>query len=79
MVPNYQTLWYSYDEPETRLSFWHCKEENLPEDLKEKYKLDVVPRFIIFANGKQVCEIKGAKYNDLMEGIDSNIPEGPED
>ena len=52
MIPNYQTLWFSYDEPETRLSFWHLTEENMPEDLKEKLKLDVKPRFLIYANGK---------------------------
>ena len=79
MVPNYQTLWYSYDEPETRLSFWQCPEENLPEDLKEKLKLTVTPRYLIYANGKKACEIDGAKYNELVDGINANIPEGPDD
>ena len=79
MTPNYQTLWFSYDEPATRLSFWQCVEENLTEELREKLKLDVMPKFIIFAGGKLVSEIHGAKYNDLMEAIDTNIPEGPED
>ena len=79
MVPNYQTLWFSYDEPEKRLSFWQCPEESLPEDLKSKMALSVIPRYLIFANGKQACEIKGAKYNDLVDGINANIPEGPDE
>ena len=79
MVPNYQTLWFTYDEPEKRLSFWQCPEECLPDDLKAKMALNVIPRYLIFANGKQVCDIKGAKYNELQAGIDQNIPEGPDD
>ena len=79
MIPNYQTLWFSYDEPETRLSFWHCNEENIPEDLKAKVQLEVKPRFLIFAGGKMVANISGAKFNELADGINANIPEGPED
>ena len=79
MVPNYQTLWFTYDEPEKRLSFWQCPEECLPDDLKAKMALNVIPRYLIYANGKQVCDIKGAKYNELQAGIDQNIPEGPDD
>lgn len=59
MIPNYASLWFSYDEPETRLSFWHLPEEQIPEDLKPKLTLSVTPLFLIFAGGKLACTIKG--------------------
>ena len=39
METNYPAIWFSYDEPEQRLSFWQCCESNLPEDLKNKLQL----------------------------------------
>ena len=41
MVPNYQSLWFEYENPESRLSFWTCPESNLPDEIKEKFKLDI--------------------------------------
>ena len=79
MIPNYASLFFSYDEPESRLSFWHFPEENMPEGLAAKLKLNVIPRFFIVANGSIKTIIEGAKYNELVDGINANIPEGPED
>ena len=31
MVPNYQSLWFEYENPEQRMSFWTCSEEFLPD------------------------------------------------
>ena len=79
MVPNYQSLWYNYDEPEKRLSFWQASEEIIPDELKEKLQLSVVPTFLIYSNGELKCHIKGARYTDIVKGIDDFIPEGPDD
>ena len=48
-------------------------------NVKEKIKLSVVPTFLIFANGELKCHIEGAKYTDVVKGIDDFIPEGPDD
>ena len=79
IVPNYATLWYNYDNPEVRLSFWQCNEEFLPEKLKEDLKLSVVPRFLIYSGGKLKAEINGVRYNDIENAIGEHIPEDPDD
>jgi hypothetical protein len=52
MVLNYQKLWYTYDKPELRLSFFQCTESNLPDEVKADLKLDVSPRFLIYHKGE---------------------------
>ena len=48
METNYPVIWYSYDVPEQRLSFWQCCEGNLPEEVKTKLALECKPRFLIY-------------------------------
>ena len=36
MVPNYQSLWFEYENPESRLSFWTCTESYIPDEIKDK-------------------------------------------
>ena len=79
MVPNYQSLWFEYENPESRLSFWTCPESLLPEELKEKFKLDIQPRFVIYHAGQVKREIKGARYVDLQNAINELIPQEPDD
>ena len=79
MVPNYPSIWFSYDDPESRLSFYQCSEEFVPEELLAELKLSIKPCFLIYHQGKQLEVIKGAKYVDLTNAIDKYVPEGPDD
>ena len=79
MEQNYQTMWFSIDDPEHRISFWQCPESSLPEEWKSKLNLTVEPRFLIFLQGELKKEIKGAKYTDLELGIDQHLPEPADD
>ena len=79
MVPNYATLFYSYEDPDNRIGFFQYPESNMSEEMKEKMALSIIPRFIVIASGAQAADIKGAHYVDLVSAIDKNIPEGPED
>ena len=76
---NYQTIWFNYDNPEVRLSFWQCNENCLPAKLREELKLSVVPRFLIYAGGKLKAEISGVRFNDIENAIGEHIPEDPDD
>ena len=55
--------------------FWQCSEEFLPEELREKLKLDVVPRFLVFQGGEQRKEISGARLDGLELAIKEFIPD----
>ena len=79
MVPNYQTLFFSYEDPENRIGFFQYPESNMSDELKEKLNLSIIPRYLVVANGAIQEEIKGAMYVDLVSAIDKYIPEGPED
>ena len=79
MVPNYQSLWFEYENPESRLSFWTCAESFLPDELKEQLKLEVSPRFLIYQGGQLKKEIKGARYVDLQNAVSEFIPQEPDD
>ena len=79
MVPNYATLFFSYEDPDNRIGFWQYPESNMSEEMKERMALSIIPRFIVVQNGAQVAEIKGAQYVELVSAIDKYIPEGPED
>ena len=57
------------------MCFWQCSEEFLPEELKERLKLDVVPRFLVYQGGEIRKEIHGAKLVDLIEAIKEFIPD----
>ena len=63
MVPNYASLWFSYDEPETRLSFWHLPEEHIPE---EQLKARVV---LIFKNKRSSNNIDNYRPISLTNSI----------
>ena len=75
MESNYAGLYFSVDSPDTRICFWQCQEEFLGEELKEKLKLDVVPRFLVYQGGELKKEIVGAKLVDLTDAINEFIPE----
>ena len=79
MIANYPGIWFKYDDPEVRISFWHANEKVLPQELKEQLKLDVSPRFLIYHKGELKQEIKGARYVDLENAIDEYIPRHDED
>ncbi len=80
MVPNYQGIFFNYDDPDNRLAFFHWAESNMSEEFKEKIApMDIIPRFVIIANGKIATQIKGALYVDLINAIEKFIPEGPDD
>ena len=79
MVPNYQALFFNYDDPENRITFYQYPESAMSDEMREQMALTIVPRFIIVAGGKQVVEIKGAHYVELVNEINKHIPEGPED
>ena len=51
----------------------------IPAELKEKLKLSVVPRFLIYQGGKVRTEINGVRYNDIEDAIGEFIPEDPDD
>ena len=74
MEPNYQSIWFSLDEPEHRISFWQCAESALPEAMKEKLKIDVRPRFLIYFEGQLKGDIKGAKLTEIEKCIDMHLP-----
>ena len=45
----YNTLWFSIDDPENRLAFWQCSEENIPAEILTKLgELTVIPKFVIY-------------------------------
>ena len=75
MEANYQTIWFTLEEPENRISFWQCAESILPQEWRDKLKLDVRPRFLIFLNGELLSEIKGAKLTEIEKCIKNNLPE----
>ena len=52
MEPNYSAIWFSMDEPQTRISFWQIAESNLPEAWKEKLQVNVRPKFLVFFGGQ---------------------------
>ena len=39
MVPNYNSIWFSMDEPATKISFWQASETVIPDEVKEELKL----------------------------------------
>ena len=51
MESNYPALFFLIDDPDSRISFWQCSEDNLPEEYKAKLALTCVPRFLIFESG----------------------------
>ena len=75
MEINYTSLWFNIDSPEKRIKFCQISDIHLPDDLKERLKLDVVPRFLVYLGGTCVREIKGAKFVDLQNAIEENLPE----
>ena len=79
MVPNYQSLHFSYEQPEKRgPKFWTCTESNIPEEMKETLKLDIQPRFLIFHCGELKKTVSGAKFVDLQNAINEFIPAEPD-
>ena len=48
MEQNYQSMWFSMEDPEHRISFWQAPEGVIPDEWKEKLKLTVEPRFLVF-------------------------------
>ena len=80
MVPNYQTLHFSYDQPELRgPKFWTCTEDHIPEELKEEIKLDIQPKFLVFHCGQLKKVVHGAKFNEIQDAIEQFLPELPDD
>ena len=77
--PNYQNIWFSIDNPESRLAFWQASEETIPEEYKSRVKLSVIPSFMIWAGGEIKKVVEGAKYVDLNQAVLENIPEGPDE
>ena len=75
MEPSFQTIWFSYDDPANRMEFWQCVEENIPDRLREKMDLTLVPRFLIYQGGEQRAEIQGVRYNQVLEAFEKYIPE----
>ena len=65
MESNYPALFFLIDDPDTRISFWQCAEDKLPDLMKEKLHLTCVPRFLIYEGGNLKQEIQGARYVDL--------------
>ena len=43
--------------------------EKLPE-ISEKHKITVVPTFILWQNGQEVCRVEGAKASDLSQAVE---------
>ena len=73
MVPNYNSIWFSIDEPESRISFWHASENVIPDEMKEELKLTNVPRFLIYNKGELRAEIKGARFVELETKCMENL------
>ena len=79
MIPNYQTLVNTYDDADNRFAFFQFPEANMSEEFKEKMALDVIPKFLVVANGTIAAEIKGVKYVELVDALNKFIPELAED
>ncbi len=79
MIAYYVGIWFGLDEPETRISFWHCSDLNIPEEVRDELKLDITPRFLIYYKGELKAEIKGAKFVELQEAINDHVPKLDED
>ena len=75
MEANYATLYFGIENPESRIQFLQVCEDFLPDELKEKLKLDVVPRFLVYQGGELKKEIQGAKLVDLTDAINEFVPE----
>ena len=75
MDPNYATLYYMFEDPDNRIKFYRANENVIPEEAREKLELNATPRFILYRGGKIVHQIKGARYNELVDAINKHIPE----
>ena len=80
MEPNYQGLWFSIadGDPMGRVAFWQTQEDAIPEHIRESLQLDLVPRFVVFKDGKIIKDIKGAHYTIIKDTMDENLVEVPE-
>ena len=77
MTSNWQTLWFGQEEPESRIEFWSCATEFMPEHVLADLKhgpMDVKPRFLFFKGGEKLDEITGCDYATLVESIKKHIP-----
>ena len=51
MEGNYPPLFFSIDDPDSRISFWQCPEESLPQEMKDNFYLIYVnTNFNILSN-----------------------------
>ena len=51
MQSNYQTIWFNFESPETRLEFWTATQEIIPEEVLALLKqgpISCKPRFVVY-------------------------------
>ena len=73
--PNYSAIFFTYEDSDNRMAFYQCSEENLPEALRNKLKLTLIPRFLIYQNGDLKQEIDVVIYNEFVDAFEKHLPE----
>ena len=51
MQSNYQTIWFNFESPETRIEFWTATQEIIPEEVLALLKqgpISCKPRFVVY-------------------------------
>ena len=74
MFPNYRSIYFGMSEPESRVAFYTCATENLPDAVREKLADQVKPQFIFFVDGKQVGYVNGADFTLIESNVNKFIP-----
>merc|ERR1712166_951880 len=77
MKENLKTLWFSFDDPDSRLAFFKCEKSNIPEDVLttlENGELSCKPRFVMYLEGEKKIEIAGPDFTVLEQACNKFIP-----
>ena len=77
MQSNYQSLWFSFDQPEERIEFWTASQEIVAEETLASLQsgpLTCKPRFLIYVAGEKKAEISGCDFTALNAAISKYIP-----
>ena len=79
MVPNYQSLINSYDNADARFGFYQFPESAMNDEMKEKMNMNIIPKYIVLAEGKIAAEIHGVHYVEIVDALNKFIPEMGDD
>lgn len=77
MEQNFRTLYFSFDNADSRLQFWTCSEENIPPEYIKGFKygeLTCKPRFLVYLESEKKDEILGADYCKIEQNCQKWTP-----